>query len=84
MKKHLVTILILIFAILFLPYWIYLPLLLVAIVISPFFWEAIILALLIEGLYGPDMHGLPSLISPLALIPSASARTPPYQCLTYF
>jgi len=53
-------------SILFLPYWIYLPLLFVAIAILPMYWEGIILALLIGEIYGEGLS-LP-FISPIALI----------------
>ncbi|MGB3922262.1 MAG: hypothetical protein WBL19_03290 [Minisyncoccia bacterium] len=38
-------------SILFLPYWLYVPMLLGAILIFPFFWEGIILALLIDVIH---------------------------------
>ena len=43
-------------AILFLPYWIYVPLLLIAIFITPLFWEGIILGFIIDVLYGREAH----------------------------
>ena len=36
-----------------LPYWIYLPLLLIGVIIFPFFWEGILLGLLADALFGP-------------------------------
>lgn len=44
------TILILL-AILFLPYWVYVPLLFAGVLVLPFFWEGIFLGLLIDTLY---------------------------------
>lgn len=51
MKRHTFTIIILL-SIIFLPYWVYLPLLLLAIVMLPMFWEGILLGLLTDMLYG--------------------------------
>lgn len=67
MKKRLVALLILFVAIIFLPYWVYLPLLVAAILIFPVFWEGILLGLLIDVLYGWGVTAWPSLISPVAL-----------------
>ena len=67
MKKRLSGLLILLLAIIFLPYWVYLPLLLVAIVIFPVFWEGVLFGLLIDVLYGWGVTAWPSLISPVAL-----------------
>jgi len=54
-------------SILVLPYWIYIPILLVAIIYFPFYWEGLILALIIEVIYDNGVGFLPSLVSPLAL-----------------
>ncbi|MEX2013697.1 MAG: hypothetical protein WD897_02170 [Parcubacteria group bacterium] len=60
--------LVVIFAsILVLPYWVYIPVLFIGIILFPFFWEGIPLAFLIEVLHGSGMAVLPLLISPLAL-----------------
>jgi len=53
--------------ILFLPYWIYIPVLFVGIILFPFFWEGIFLAFLIDAIHGSKMEVFPSLISPLTL-----------------
>ncbi len=53
-------------SIIFLPYWLYLPLLLGSLIIFPFFWEGILFALFIEALYGREMQLL-SLESSVAL-----------------
>ncbi len=50
--------------ILFLPYWVYLPLLFLGMVLSPFYWEALVFAFLIDILYG-EGHSL--FLSPMAL-----------------
>ncbi len=69
MKRLLATFIIL-FAIVFLPYWIYLPVLFLSMILFPFYWEAILLAFLVEVLYGPgDMR----IFSPITL--SAVALT---------
>ena len=39
-------------ALIFLPFWIYLPLLFISIALLPFYWEGIFLSLLIDTLYG--------------------------------
>lgn len=43
-------------AILFCPYWIYLPLLFVVMLYLPFYWEGILLAALIDFLYGNGLQ----------------------------
>ena len=67
MTRRLLAIIIVFLAILILPYWVYIPILGVAIILLPFFWEGLLLAFLIEVFYG---HGITSslLISPSALI----------------
>ena len=44
------------FSILVLPYWVYLPILLIGIIIFPFFWEGILLALLVDTVYGSGVE----------------------------
>jgi hypothetical protein len=63
--RHLATALTL-FSIIFLPYWVYLPLLLSSMILFPLFWEGIVLAFLVDILYGRGIGGLPELISPMA------------------
>ncbi len=63
MKRSLTTGFLLI-AIVFLPYWVYVPALLLTIILVSFYWEAIPLAFLIEGLYGSSTD---LLLSPLVL-----------------
>lgn len=53
-------------SILTLPYWIYVPLLFIAIILFPFFWEGIFLAFLIDVIHGSGIEGFPSLVSPFA------------------
>ncbi len=67
MTWRIIGTLILFASILFLPYWAYIPMLFLAIIFYQFFWEGIILALLIEVFYGNDVGFVQSLISPLAL-----------------
>lgn len=58
---------IMLISILFLPYWIYLPLLFLAVLVVPFFWEGIFFAVFIEAIYGSS-SGVWSMISnPLTL-----------------
>lgn len=39
-------------SIIFLPYWVYVPLIFLAAIVFPLFWEGIILGFLIDALYG--------------------------------
>ena len=55
-------------SILFLSYWFYLPILIIAMVIFPFYWEGLLLAFLIDILYGHGIEALPSLVAPSALV----------------
>ena len=54
-------------SILVLPYWIYIPVLFVGIVLFPFFWEGIVLAFLINAIHGGNMEFPAILTSSLAL-----------------
>ena len=54
-------------SILFLPYWVYIPVLFIGAVLFPFFWEGILFAFLVNVLHGGEMKIFPSLVSPLAL-----------------
>ena len=42
-------------AILFLPWWIYIPILIALTVVMPIFWEGILLGFLIDTLYGTGL-----------------------------
>lgn len=55
-------------SILFFPYWVYLPVLLISMVVFPFFWEAIVFGFLIDVFYGGGVRGLPAFVSPFALL----------------
>ena len=68
MKKRALGLLIVLFSILALPYWIYIPILFIAIILFPFFWEGILFALLIDVLYGSFLGTFPFLFSPTAAI----------------
>lgn len=69
-KRRILASIMVLGAIIFLPYWIYLPLLLTAMALLPFYWEAIIFGFLIDVLYGPDMHRLfsPAALSALVIL----------------
>ena len=57
-------------SILVLPFWIYLPILFIAIIIFPFFWEGILFALLVDTIYGSGIEtALYALILLIILIP---------------
>lgn len=49
---------IILLAVLMLPYWLYLPMLLFAIIAFPFYFEAVLLGLLIDMLYGVHESGI--------------------------
>ncbi|MEK7135078.1 MAG: hypothetical protein AAB780_00025 [Patescibacteria group bacterium] len=68
MNIRLGAVLVLLLAIIFLPYWLYLPLLGAAMIAFPFFWEAILLALLVDVLYGGGVGGVAQLLSPMAFV----------------
>ena len=66
MILRIITTVVLILFIAFFPYWIYLPLILVALIYFRFYWEGIFLSVLIDILYAPNFEtGL--LSSPYAL-----------------
>lgn len=65
-NKRIAAIIIIFLAILFLPWWIYLPLLFIAIALLPMFWEGVFLGFLVDVLYGEGLS-LP-FISPVALV----------------
>ena len=54
-------------SILLLPYWVYVPVLFIGVILFPFFWEGILLVFLVSVIHGSEMAILPSLVSPLAL-----------------
>ena len=54
-------------SILVLPYWIYLPVLFLTIIIIPFYWEGLLFAFLIQILYS-DGVGIFSLITSLLVL----------------
>ena len=62
MTRRTLAILIIFFSILFLPYWVYIPVLFIGIVLFTFFWEGIILALLIDVIHGDGVLNLESII----------------------
>jgi len=49
---RIITVIVLVLSIILLPYWIYLPALVIAIIYFRLFWEGIILASLVDILYG--------------------------------
>lgn len=64
-NKRFPAIIIIFLAVLFLPWWIYLPLLFIAVALLPLFWEGVFLGFLVDALYGQGVS-LP-LISPIGL-----------------
>lgn len=67
MKVRITVSAILILLVLFMPYWFYLPLIAVAILLLPFYVEGILLALLTDSFYGAFGSGLFILNFPLAI-----------------
>ena len=67
MIRRILCSVVILISILFLPYWVYIPVLFVGIILFPFFWEGIFLVFLIDVIHGNGMKIFPSLISPLAL-----------------
>lgn len=68
MTRHIIGITVLLISILVLPYWIYIPLLFVALIFIPFFWEGILFAFLIDTIYSGKIETISLLFSPFALI----------------
>lgn len=64
--RHLAFITILL-SIIFLPFWLYLPMILSAAVFFPVYWEAIVYGFIIDIFYGSGIEGFSELISPAAL-----------------
>ncbi|MDO8590290.1 MAG: hypothetical protein Q7R69_03425 [bacterium] len=67
MTRHVLSLVVVLVSILVFPYWVYIPVLFIAIIITPFFWEGILLAFLIDVIHGSGMEVPFSLASPLAL-----------------
>jgi len=65
-KFRLLATLVTFLSIIFLPYWVYLPFLLASMILFPIFWEGIVLAFVIDILYGRGISSIPELISPMA------------------
>ena len=65
-KGRLFSVVALIFAVIFLPSYIYLPALFIAIIVLPFFWEGILIAFLVDALYGPGLASFGSIFSTFA------------------
>ncbi|MDO8565524.1 MAG: hypothetical protein Q7R67_02815 [bacterium] len=67
--RILVTVLVFL-SIIFLPYWFYVPALILAMGFFPLFWEGVLLGFLIDVLYGQGIYaGFLSLIGLLMLLP---------------
>jgi len=65
--RHLITAFVL-FSIILLPYWIYVPLFFAAIIVLPVYWEGIILGFLIDVFYGAGVESFPNIISSFAFV----------------
>jgi len=70
MTKRIIGSIAILISILVLPFWVYLPVLFIAIIIFPFFWEGILFALLVDTVYGSGIEtALYALILLIILIP---------------
>lgn len=67
MTRHILGSIIVFFSMLFSPYWIYIPVLFVTIIVIPFFWEGILFALMIETISAGEVEMFTSLTSPLTI-----------------
>lgn len=67
MTRRILGSVIILFSILFLPYWIYVPALFLAVVLFPFYWEGILFSFLIDIFYTSGIEA-PYFISSFALI----------------
>jgi hypothetical protein len=70
MNQRLLTTIALCVAILAFPYWVYIPALVLSTFIFKFYWEGIVLAFLIDILYGHSSHMGISLAFPFAIYAS--------------
>ena len=67
MTRRLIGFVLILVSILILPYWIYIPVLFVGIVLFSFFWEGIVLTFFINIIHNVGTNFSVSLVSPLAL-----------------
>ncbi|MEX2014152.1 MAG: hypothetical protein WD896_02235 [Parcubacteria group bacterium] len=67
MSRYIIGSVLILTSILFLPYWVYVPVLFAGIVFFPFFWEGIFFSFLITALHGTGTGVLSLLTSPLTL-----------------
>lgn len=70
MNRRLITNIIVLLCIVALPYWVYFPILIIALIVLPFYWEGILFAFLIDVLYGNNVHQELSFVFPLAIYTS--------------
>lgn len=68
--RHILGSIVALISILILPYWIYLPILLVVMVYVPFFWEGILFGAMIDVMYGGGYSNLASMIFSFAFYAS--------------
>ena len=68
MTRHVLGFLGVFLSILFLPYWIYIQVLFIAIILVPFFWEGILFALLVNVIFGDQIDILTLPLSPLPVL----------------
>ena len=67
MTRRIIGSIIILVSILILPYWIYIPVLFIGIILIPFFWESILIVFLINIIHSNKIEVISLLVSPLAL-----------------
>lgn len=66
MKKRIITTVLIVVSVIIMPYWFYLPVLFLAVIIFPFYWEGLLVVFFIDVIYGSGF-GLGHLFSPLVI-----------------
>jgi hypothetical protein len=78
MRERILYNILLFFLILYAPYWIYLAVIFLGIIIFPLFWESVLFSIFIDFFYGPGTHsgtmfgfpfGIASALLVIALLP---------------
>ena len=62
MTRRLLVSLVLLFSVLFLPWWVYTPLTILSMLVFPLFWEAVLFFLLSDLLYGAPKSGFGNVV----------------------
>ncbi|MDB5194158.1 MAG: hypothetical protein JWN50_172 [Parcubacteria group bacterium] len=70
MRERILFDIFLFFLVLYAPYWIYLPALILGIILFPLFWESVLFSLFIDYFYGPHTHSGSIFAFPFAIVAS--------------